>query len=359
MPDGTKPDQLPKTEDETVTPLDVATDLLLDSTIPAPIRKNAFKALDRLCSALIDVPVGALERRSAEKRAETKARIKIIEEDATQITGQMEVPAEYAQRAVKKYGEKILREQSNLDKICAIAVNLLKKEKSASSTNQSVDSGEEKTIDDDWLNSFEAEARQKSTEDMQLRFGRILAGEIRKPESYSIKTVKILGELDQNTAALFKKLCSVCVALVFDDQADGYVHKAMVPSLGGHAGQNVLSKYGLSFEQLNILNEYGLIISDYSILHDYNLCVVNENPPVLVPFRHQGRPWVLLPLPERDKNQECRVSGVSLSRAGCELFRIVDPSPMDEYTEDLKKFFAEQNLRMMEVPSQNQDTQAS
>ena len=353
MPDETKPDQLPMTEDETVTPLDVVTDLVLDSAIPAPIRKGAFKAFGQLCTALIDVPLGGLRRRDAEKWAETEARIKIIGENADQIAQQMNVPPEYAKRAGNKFAEKIIREQINLDRTSAIAANELKTEEFHGPTDQSTDSNEEKTISDDFLNSFEEEARQKSTEDMQLLFGRILAGEIRKPGRYSIKTVKILGELDQNAAALFKKLCSVCVALVFNNQADEYVHGAVVPSLGGHAGENVLSKYGLSFEQLNILNEYGLIISEYSTLHDYKLCVVNGNLPGPIPFRHQGRHWVLLLSPGRDKNQECKVSGVALSRAGCELFRIVDPDPMGEYTEDLKKFFAEQHLQMVEVPTPN------
>lgn len=352
MSDETKPDQLPETEDETVTPLNIATDLLLDSTIPAPIRKNVFKALRQLSTATMEWFTASLEGKTAEIRAGTKARIQITENITDQITEQIKVPPEYAQITLKKYGEKILREQINLDKVSAAAINELQQSESDDSTNESAEGGEEKTINDDWLNSFEAEARQKSTEEMQLLFGRILAGEIRKPDSYSIKTVKILGELDQTAAALFKKLCSVCVALVFDDQADGYVHNAMVSSLGGSAGQNVLSKYDLSFNQLNILNEYGLIISNYNISHEYNLCVVNENPP-LIPFRHQGRHWVLLPSPERDKNQECRVSGVTLSRAGCELFRIVDPDPMGEYTEDLKKFFAEQNLQMVEIPTPN------
>ena len=135
-------------------------------------------------------------------------------------------------RAGHKYAEKIIREQLNLDKISAIAADELKneqsdnstnqgttsepnEERSADSSNQEVDSGEEKVIDDDWLNSFETEARQKSTEDMQLRFGRILAGEIRQPGSYSIKAVKALGELDEKAAALFKYLCSACVVMEF------------------------------------------------------------------------------------------------------------------------------------------------
>jgi hypothetical protein len=47
---------------------------------------------------LIDVPLGELRRRYAEKWAETKARIKIIGENAYHITGQMKVPPKYAQK---------------------------------------------------------------------------------------------------------------------------------------------------------------------------------------------------------------------------------------------------------------------
>ena len=245
MSDETKPDQLPMTEDETTDLLDAATDFLVDSAIPVPFWKNVAKALRQLSTAAIEWPAAYFEGKTAEKRAETQARIKIIEENTTQITGQMEVPPEYAQRAVKKYGEKILREQSNLDKICAIAVNLLKKEKSTNSTDQSADHGEERAINDDWLNGFEEEARQKSTEDMQLLFGRILAGEIEKPGTYSTRTVKILSQLDQNAAALFKNLCSMCVVL--KNPVNDYVFDARVPSLGGSAADNALRKYGLGF----------------------------------------------------------------------------------------------------------------
>lgn len=353
MSDETKPNQLPATEDETVTPLDVVADLLSDPILPAPIRKGAFKALGQLCTALIDVPLGGLRRRDAEKWAETNARIKIIEENAAQIAGQMKVPLEYARRAENKFAEKIIREQINLDKIAAIAANEVKKEQSDASTDSTstADTGEEKIINDDWLNNFEEEARQKSSEDMQLLFGRILAGEIRKPESYSIKAVKLIGELDQNAATLFKKLCSACIVLEISKAE--FVLDVRVPSMGGSAATNALSKYGLGFDQLNILHEYGLIISDYNSWFDYKLCIVNKNPPVTIPFLHQGRYWILSTSPEQDKNQEFRVSGVAFSRAGRELFPIVDQDSMEGYTEELKKFFARQNLQMVEVPNQN------
>ena len=352
MSDETKPNQLTPTEDGAVTPLDVATGLLLDSTIPAPIRKNAFKAFDRLCSALIDVPVGALERRSAEKRAESEARIKIIEENAAQIAGQMNVPPEYAQRAGNKFAEKIIREQVNLDKISAATINELNKAESDSSTDQTADNGEEKTVNDDWLNSFEEEARQKSTEDMQFLFGRILAGEIRKPGTYSILAVKTLGKLDQNAAVPFKKLCSVCVVL--GHLPSKYIRDARVCFLDENLGKKTLIKYGLGFDELNTLEEYGLIRSSfYESIFPYHVCIAKDHNQAPVPFHHQGRDWVLVPLTEQAKNQDFSLSGIAFSQVSCELFDVVDQDSMEGYTQDLKKFFARQNLQMIEVPIQD------
>ena len=54
----------------------------------------------------------------------------------------------------------------------------------------------EKPISEDWFNIFEKEASQKSSEEMQRRFAQVLAGEIEKPGSHSIKAVKALGDMD-------------------------------------------------------------------------------------------------------------------------------------------------------------------
>ncbi len=356
---------LPSTiADETRPALGIVTDLVSESVLPAPIRRNALKAFDRLCSALIDVPVGALERRAAEKRAESEARIKIRDEITTQITQQIKVDPEYALRAGHKYAEKIIREQLNLDKISAIAANELKNSESsnptnpdtsepneklsADSSNQEANSGEKKVIDDDWLNSFETAARQKSTEDIQLRFARVLAGEIEKPGSYSIRTVKILCELDQDVAVLFKKLCSMCVA--FERRVDDSILDVRVLSLDRSLRKGNYGKYHLNHYQLDVLIEYGLIdFMENVYLSPYNLCIESPSNLIPQPFQHQGRDWIFSPL---DPIQEFRLNGFSCTRAGRELFRIVDQDPMPEYTEDIKEYFTGQNLQMVEVPIQ-------
>lgn len=91
-------------------------------------------------------------------------------------------------------------------------------------------------ISDDWLNHFEKEASQKSTREMQLLFGRILAGEIQRPSSFSIKTVKLVAELDSRVAGLFRTLCSLSISL----KAGDHIIDARVASLGGQAAANAL-----------------------------------------------------------------------------------------------------------------------
>jgi hypothetical protein len=84
--------------------------LVTGDALPAPIRKNAFKAFDALCSALLDIPVAILQGKSAERRAETNARIQLINANAEEIARKMQVDDAYAQAAVTKFGRKILQQ---------------------------------------------------------------------------------------------------------------------------------------------------------------------------------------------------------------------------------------------------------
>ena len=326
---------------------DVVTDLLTGTSIPAPIRRNAFKAFAQLCTATIDIPVAYLEGVAAEKRAETQGRIKIISTGADQIAAQMNVDPEYARAAVKRYGQKIVREQVNLDQVSEVAANQIRQDATLLVGDHTAPT-ETAPINDDWLNHFAKEASQKSTEEMQLLFGRILAGEIQRPSSFSIKTVKLLGELDSRAATLFRLLCSLCVSL----KAGDIVIDARVASLGGNAASNSLQDYGLNFDQLNVLHEYGLIIPDYNSYVNYRMCIADQALKVPLPFKHQSRNWGLVPSADRPNDQELRLHGVALSRSGKELMSIVDIGPTEEYTSALREYFEKQSLRMVEIGKQ-------
>jgi Protein of unknown function (DUF2806) len=325
---------------------DLLTDLVTGSSIPAPIRKNAFKAFGQLCSAAIDIPVAYLEGFATEKRAETQVRVKLIATSGDQIASQINVDPKFADAAAKRYSQKIVREQINLDKVSEIAVqqihqNLIESA-SASTPNQIT---EVAIINEDWLNNFEKEASQKSTEEMQFLFGKILAGEIQQPSSFSIKTVKLLAGIDNNVAILFRQLCSLCLSLKVGNK----FLDARVVSINGDAGSNSLKSYGLQFDNLNILHEYGLIIPDYNSYQDYQICIVKKNDPAILPFLYQNRKYVLNTSNERVSNQELRLNGVKLSRSGIELLNIIDIEPSESYSTALTEYFALQNLQMMEI----------
>ena len=332
-------------EQENASPLDTIIDVVTDSSLPAPIKKNLFKAVNQLCTSAIEVPIAYLEGITAEKRAETKARITLIEKSANEIASQMEFDPEYAKSAVQKFGQRIIKEQINLDRITSKAVDEIESEEEE---NSDVNASE-KEINDDWLNTFEKEASQKSTNEMQEMFAKILAGEIRSPESYSIRTLKLLGELDSSVANLFAKFCSCCMVLQVPIQGSNSKHiiDARVCSLGGNAGNNILKDYGFSFDQLNILNEYGLIISDYNSQMGYELAVTNEQP--ILPFDLSRRKWVLEPTQDFESKIEVKISGVQLSRAGKELYPIIDISPNDKYRDALSAYFSSIKLKMVLV----------
>ena len=353
MSDETKNNPLVETEESSDPMLETASDLLLDPTIPAPLRRGIVQALNRLGGGLIDIPAGFLERRDAEKQAESEERIKFTRAVNRELMDQIKTDPEFTQRASNTFAHRIFREQSNLEKTFRFAMGLFKKKRYDNSENQLANSEPEKTISPDWFNIYEKEASQKSTEDMQLRFAKVLAGEIEKPGSHSIKAVKALGDMDQTIANLFQKLCSVCVVL--EGPFPKHILDIRVPPVGGNPGQNSLSKYGLSYDNLNILHEYGLIISNYNSEFPYQLSIVGKKNQVAIPFRHQEKHWVLKSSPERPENNEFRISGVTLSNVGRELFHIVEQLPTPQFTQELKEFFERQNLQMDEVVIQNTD----
>ena len=330
--------------DEGVSGPDIITDLVGDIVapgIPGPVRRNFLKAIGQLSSAAIDIPIAYLTGKADERRAETAARIKLINTSAEQIAQQMQTDPEYARVAVQKFGHRVLREQVNLDLISQKAASEIRDASDSIDPSGPDESGE--TISDDWLNAFETEARQKSTEEMQIFFGKILAGEIRKPGSYSTRTVKILASLDHNVANHFLRLCSMCISQFQDIR---------VPSVGGNAANNALQEYGLNFRTLNLLNEHGLIISDYNSWQEYTPCVAvpgTGQQAACMPLNYQGRHWVLMPISNSRVGKTIRINGIALTQSGRELFKVVKVERMDKYSKELAQFFEGKGLRMTEV----------
>lgn len=70
-------------------------------------------------------------------------------------------------------------------------------------------------IDDDWLNLFNRIAEDKSSEELQSLFGRILSGEIRRPGTYSLRTIQFLSTLSKKEAGIISSFMSSVINLDF------------------------------------------------------------------------------------------------------------------------------------------------
>lgn len=69
----------------------------------------------------------------------------------------------------------------------------------------------EEPVDEDWTTRFFNYAEDISNEEMQVLWGRILAGEIKKPKSYSLRTLDILRNLSKEEAQVFMKFASLSI----------------------------------------------------------------------------------------------------------------------------------------------------
>ena len=208
--------------------------------------------------------------------------------------------------------------------------------------------------DHDWTARFFNYIQDVSSEEMQSLWAKVLAGEIERPGSVSIRSLSILRNLDQATAQLFQNLCSCCITALSPGGQN--VYDVRVPSLGGNPGDNSLREFGLEYRNLQILSENGLILNSYTSWYDMKASIGipvpgfgQQNSILRIPFRFQDKHWVLTPSDEWTLGSEYRVSGVALTQAGEELSQIVECEPMPEYSQALTDFFASQNVVMTEV----------
>lgn len=304
--------------------------------VPAPIRKNFFKACGQLCTAAIDIPVAWLEGKSDLIRTTNEARKSIIRKSGESINDQIKIPEQYVEKAITKYASKIINEQINLDEITMIASQELTKETAISDE-------EPQEIGNDWLNEFENIAKLKSSEDMKIIFGKILAGEISTPGRFSIRTLKLISQLDNEAAKLFQIFCNNSVALYIGNKS---LQDARVVVFSGTAGSNSLSKYGLSFDNLNILQEYGLIISDYNSYYPYDLSIINKGNTVYATINIQDEKYFLVPSDRENYNKELKLHGVALTKSGKELLEIIPKTESKSYFDDLVSFFGTKEMTL-------------
>ena len=172
------------------------TEFLKDG-MPQLLLGPAGKAISRLVGAAVDIPAAWLEGYAETIRDKTKAR-SIVSKATAQQAAEMAInDPEVMHRATNSLISSTYRKQNNKEAVAAITIEELKEEPPPTeSTGPS----------EDWMNRFERYAEDASSEDLRIMFGKILAGEIRKPGTVSPATLRFVSELSPETAKLIKRV---------------------------------------------------------------------------------------------------------------------------------------------------------
>ncbi|MCY0967905.1 DUF2806 domain-containing protein [Chryseobacterium wangxinyae] len=312
----------------------------LATGIPAPLRKNFWKAVGQLCTAAVDVPVSYFEGQSALRRANTESRVQLIKRISDDMTDKISVPEIYSDLAIEKHASKIIRFQGNLDQITHQAANII-------ITNDSITDDIDE-ISEEWLNEFEQNAQTKSSDEMRLIFSRLLAGEISQPGSFSIRTIKTLSEFDQNIALKFRNLCSLCITIKDNEK----VIAGNIPyfdSLDTYL--KTLSRYEISYEDLILLNEAGMITADFHTKISYGSSVINSVEKLPVRFFYNNKRYLLEPIAKNGSYDDdiLNLLGISLTSSGKELYNLVDIVENFDFSKDLNYYMNSKGLNIIEI----------
>lgn len=174
------------------------------SSVAKAMVPGTIKALDRLVGAAIDVPIAKLEQMKTNIDAQTES-YKLVERAIAQtVAAQAGVNSETAKRAMDVLVRKEYRKQINREAVAIAMVEDLREHTPKPDSSSAPPPAAE--LDEDWLNVFERYAEDASSERLQGLWGRVLAGEIRRPGRFSARTLRFLSEFSQADALIFENL---------------------------------------------------------------------------------------------------------------------------------------------------------
>lgn len=167
----------------------------------------------------------------------------------------------------------------------------------------------------DWINRFFSIVEDISDETLHRLWGHILAGEVKRPNSYSLRTLELLRNLTTEEANLFVKSASF------------YIEKNFICT----------ETFALSLHETLLLGEIGLLnneelIKEWVIEAHDKLEIVLDDRKLLVLVNNT------------DRQVNCSTSVKKLTKAGQEIFSITEKLNRNIFNDNLAKFFKEKGI---------------
>ena len=271
------------------------------------------KPLEKLID-VVSKGIGTIyQPRKIRKEADAQAyAIKVLEKAKAVATSETKlIEAETAERIGKRIVAQEIKRQNNIDDIVEAAAEELKGKQVS-----------EDPVDEDWATRFFGIVQDVSREEMKVLWSKILAKEIDRPSSFSMRTLDTLKNLSVTEAELFQK-----VAPYILHQNDFFLYY----------DTDVLAKYNIHYTDLAQLTECGLLQSGTFVSKNYYSKPDSDSISGII----TGKYVVLMNIPRGSNNVSIPV--IILSKTGSELFCLLEPETNIEYIKDLSQHVKREN----------------
>lgn len=225
------------------------------------------------------------------------------------------------QRAQKRKRLEEARKQANIESIMSQALEYCSESSS----------GEE--IDPDWFNQFIQLSEDTSSKMMQALWGKILAGEIAHPGTFSFKSLTILKRMTSKEAVAFQKACQLAMTNRKDNSNQiifGYYQKpGLLSFLALSKKQTVnLSKFNLTYPEL-------LMLMDTELVYHTEIESGELGKGEAIEYNYHGTNIRFI----------AKTGGIALNyfkftQTGYELAKLIRLGPADNYLSELEECFA-------------------
>lgn len=304
------------------------------------IVKEAASTITGALSKLTDVVLfiwGAKNRpEQIRKEADAEAyKVEVIEgAKARAAANSREIEFESNERIRNRVLNQEKKREENLQTILADTKAQLESENSIS----------DEPVNEDWVTRFFNNAQDVSDEDMQKLWARVLSGEIKKPNSYSLRTLEFLKNLTKDEAKIFNKLSDY----VISSELGYFVVDA----------SKQMDDYKVSFSDVLLLRELGLLQNEPNLTMTIRL----KESVVLLKYQHKGLvvssrnllsqtdTFSISPTPKENSTSEVEAATLlvfKLTKTAQELYQLTNPSLDFSYLKTIKKIINEQRAKVM------------
>jgi hypothetical protein len=221
---------------------------------------------------------------------------------------------ELVERARARLVQQEIQSQRNIEQIADLAADAM--------PDQVVDT----PVDDEWRQRFFKNAADISAAEMQLIWGKVLAGEVSRPGAFSTRTIETLHALSPAEAKLFAEVAGCC---------------AIWPAFGVLRHQADLADVGLPYRSVMQLRDAGLLSYDEGASWQMHL-----KPETVVIFAIGGSFFAAR---HPSRTDELRLVLYPLSIAGMELLQVVERSPALAYIKSVQAWLRTHGFEVLEL----------